>query len=41
MVERAIARGEYIRPDERLLGVLTAVGILLGFALLAIVVVVD
>ena len=41
MVERAIARGEYVRPDERLLGVLTAVGILLGFALLVIVVVVE
>jgi putative membrane protein len=41
MVERAIARGEYVRPDERLLGLLTAVGILLGFALLAIVVVVE
>ena len=41
MVERAIVRGEYVRPDERLLGLLTAVGILLGFALLAIVVVVE
>ena len=41
MVDRAIARGEYVRPDERLLGLLTAVGILLGFALLAIVVVVE
>ena len=41
MVERAIARGEFVRPDERLLSLLTAVGILLGFALLAIVVVVE
>jgi uncharacterized membrane protein YidH (DUF202 family) len=41
LVEAAIARGEYVRPDERLLGVLTVIGILLGFALLAIVVVVE
>jgi putative membrane protein len=37
-VEEAVARGEYARPDERLLAVLTAVGMLLGLALLAIVV---
>jgi putative membrane protein len=40
-VERAVARGEYVRPDERLMGVLTAVGMLLGFVLLVIVVVED
>jgi putative membrane protein len=38
LVERAVARGEYAGPDERLLGVLTAIGILLGFALLVILV---
>jgi putative membrane protein len=37
-VGRAIARGEYVRADERLLGVLTAIGILLGVALLVVVV---
>jgi putative membrane protein len=39
LVERAVARGDYVRPDERFLGSLTAVGILLGFALLLIVVI--
>jgi hypothetical protein len=39
LVERAVARGEYMRPDERLLAALTATGILLGLALLVIVVV--
>lgn len=39
LVERAVARGEYMRPDERLLAALTAIGILLGLALLVIVVV--
>lgn len=38
-VDRAIARGEYSPPDERLLGVLAALGVLLGIALIAIVVV--
>ena len=39
LVESAVTRGEYARPDERLLGALTRVGILLGFALLLIVVI--
>jgi putative membrane protein len=39
LVERAVTRGEYVRPDERLLAWLTAIGILLGLMLLAIVVV--
>ena len=38
-VERAVARGEYARPDETWLGLLTIVGVLLGFALLLIVIV--
>lgn len=41
LVERAVARGEYVRPDERLLAVLTGVGLVLGFVLLVIVVVED
>ena len=40
-VERAVARGEYVRPDERVLAGLTGVGLLLGFVLLVIVVVED
>jgi putative membrane protein len=39
LVERAVSQGEYVRPDERFLAWLTAIGILLGLALLAIVVV--
>jgi putative membrane protein len=39
LVERAVARGEYARPDERLLAWLTGIGILLGLMLLVIVVV--
>jgi putative membrane protein len=39
LVERAVSHGEYVRPDERLLAWLTAIGVLLGLALLAIVVV--
>jgi len=39
MVDEAIGRGEFVRPDERLAALLTAVGILLGVALLVIVVV--
>ena len=31
LVESAVARGEYARPDERLLGALTWIGMLLGF----------
>jgi inner membrane protein YidH len=41
LVERAVARGEYVRPDERFLAALTAIGMLLGLALLVIVVVED
>jgi putative membrane protein len=41
LVEQAIERHEYVRPDERLLAGLTGLGILLGCALLVIVVVVD
>jgi putative membrane protein len=37
-VDRAIARGEYLPPDQRLLGVLTGLGVVLGIALIAIVV---
>jgi inner membrane protein YidH len=39
LVERAVKRGEYVRPDERLLAWLTGVGVLLGLVLLVIVVV--
>ena len=39
LVERAVARGEFVRPDERLLAWLTGIGILLGLALLVMVVV--
>jgi putative membrane protein len=36
-VDAAIARGEYERPDERLMGLLAAAGVILGLALIAIV----
>lgn len=36
-VDAAIARGEYARPDARMLGLLAAAGVVLGLALLAIV----
>jgi putative membrane protein len=39
-VERALQRGEYVPPDERLVALLTAVGILLGL-LLAVLVAVE
>jgi putative membrane protein len=39
LVERALARGGYVQPSEQLMAALTVVGIALGFALLAIVVV--
>ena len=39
LVERAVVRGEYVRPDERLLAWLTGIGVLLGLMLLVIVVV--
>jgi putative membrane protein len=38
-VERAVARGEHVRPDEAWLGLLTVAGVLLGFAMLLIVIV--
>jgi inner membrane protein YidH len=41
LVDQAVARGEYSRPDDRLLAGLTVIGILLGLALLVIVVVED
>ena len=40
-VERAVARGEYVGPDERLVGMLTATGVVVGLALLVIVVLED
>ena len=40
-VERAVARGEYVGPDERLVGTLTATGVVVGLALLVIVVLED
>jgi putative membrane protein len=39
LVERAVACGDYVAPDERLLASLTAIGVLLGLALLLIVVI--
>jgi putative membrane protein len=36
-VDDAIARGEYARPDERLMGFLAAAGVILGLALLVVV----
>ena len=36
-VDAAIARGQFARPDERMMGFLAAVGIVLGLALVAIV----
>jgi putative membrane protein len=36
-VDAALARGEFERPDARVLGILAAVGVVLGLALLAIV----
>jgi putative membrane protein len=41
LVERALARGDYVLPDDRFLAGLTAIGILLGLILLVIVVVED
>jgi putative membrane protein len=41
LVERAVARGEYVRPDERLLAWMTGIGVLLGLLLLVIVLVED
>jgi putative membrane protein len=39
LVERAVRRGEYVRPDERLIAVLAAVGVVLGVFLAVLVVV--
>ena len=36
-VDAAIERGEYARPDERIMGFLAVTGVLLGLALLVIV----
>jgi putative membrane protein len=36
-VERAVRRGEYVRPDERLIAVLAAVGVVLGVFLAVLV----
>jgi putative membrane protein len=36
-VDAAVDRGEYARPDERLMGFLAAAGVLLGLALILIV----
>jgi putative membrane protein len=36
-VDAAIARGEYARPDERLMGFLAAAGVVLGLALILII----
>jgi putative membrane protein len=36
-VDAAIARGEFERPDERLMGVLATAGVILGLALIAII----
>jgi putative membrane protein len=41
LVERAVTRGEYVRPDERLLAWMTGIGVLLGLLLLAIVLIED
>jgi putative membrane protein len=38
-VEQAVDRGEFVRPDERLLAGLTVVGVMLGVALLALIVI--
>lgn len=38
-VDDALARGEYARPDERLLALLAGSGVVLGFAVLVIVLV--
>jgi putative membrane protein len=41
MVEEAIRHGEYVRPDERLLGALAVVGALLGIATMVLVISAD
>jgi putative membrane protein len=38
-VEQAVDRGEFVRADERLLTGLTVVGVVLGLALLALIVI--
>lgn len=37
-VEQALARGEFARPDDRVMAAITAAGILLGLVVLAIVI---
>ena len=37
-VERALARGEFAHPDDRVIAAITAIGIVLGLVVLAIVV---
>jgi inner membrane protein YidH len=37
-VERAVSRGEYAPPDDRFLAAATAVGLLLGIALVVVIV---
>jgi hypothetical protein len=39
LLEQAVTRGDYVRPDERLLAWMTGIGVLLGFFLLVIVLV--
>jgi putative membrane protein len=41
LVQRALGRGEYVRPDERFLAAVTGIGVLLGLALVVIVLVQD
>lgn len=36
-VDAAIARGEYVRPDERVMAFLAGAGVILGLALIAVV----
>jgi putative membrane protein len=38
MVEDAIRRGEYVRPDERLMGAIAVVGAILGVATIVLVI---
>jgi uncharacterized membrane protein YidH (DUF202 family) len=41
LVDRAVESGGYVRPEQRLLAGLTAIGIVLGLVLLVIVAVAD
>jgi putative membrane protein len=40
-VETGIRRGEYARPDERLVGTFAAIGVILGIAMIALVIASD